>query len=127
MTVVVNTEKPWTNYATIWKIELQEKYADVTISTSEQVEVFENGKKTGEKKWENSNWFARFIGHAKEKVKDMNEKDRIILTSFKIKNVYDKEKGKSYINFAVFDFEIAEAKESSGKTSSKGKEDQVPW
>ena len=37
MTIVVNTEKPWTNYATIWKIEMKEKYADVTISTSERL------------------------------------------------------------------------------------------
>lgn len=64
--------------------------------------------KTQDDKPKYSSWNAYFVGDAYEKAKDLQNKNKIILTEAKIENYYDKEKGRLYVNLTVFDFEIKE-------------------
>lgn len=85
--------------AKIWKIDVRDKYADVRISTSE--------KKRDGSGYVNSNWFARFVGHAFESVKQCVEGDAVILRQVKISNEpYEKDGERhSSLRLAVFSFD----------------------
>ncbi|MFA5300948.1 MAG: hypothetical protein WC389_22375, partial [Lutibacter sp.] len=106
-------------YATIWDWEDKGKYAKVRIGTSEK------NKQSGE--YENSNWFATFVGDAHTKVLETSEKDRITIKSGKINNLSKKQddgKYKNYLNVVIFDFELSDvpakkSSSSSNKSSSK--------
>lgn len=94
----------WNNKETKTVVQLFEKYAEVTISTSKkkpngQYETDFNGK-------------VRFIGKAFEKIRTMAlaEKDRLKLLEVETTNNYDKAKGKLYTNHICWDFEPAESK-----------------
>ena len=97
-------------YAKVWHIDRQDKYTDVRISTSE---------KDKDGNYINSNWFARLIGHAHQKLKDIKEEDRITITQAKLSNepYTDKEGNKK----SAFRFLILEAEDanSSGDTAEK--------
>ena len=80
---------------TVFQVQKEEKYVDANLSTSEKI---------ADDKWKNSQWNARFIGNAFAKAQELSDKDRIALTSFKIENIYDKEKKQSYTNVIIFDF-----------------------
>lgn len=55
-----------------------------------------------------ASWLAFFVGNAYEKAKELEEKDKIILTNAKISNFYNKETKNSYYDVTVFDFELDE-------------------
>lgn len=80
---------------TVFQVQKEEKYVDANLSTSERKE---------DGTWRNSQWNARFVGNAFPKAQELTDKDRIALTSFKLENVYDKEKKQSYTNVIIFDF-----------------------
>ena len=68
-------ENKYPQMATFWKIvEDHDTWAVVSLGTS---------TKDKEKKWHNSNWgFCRFVGkNAYNGIKDLEEKDRIIIKS----------------------------------------------
>ena len=68
-----------TIYGKVWKIDKEEKYLDLQMSTSEKDQL------TGE--YRNSGWFPRCIGHAFESLKDtLKEGDRISITKSKFTN-----------------------------------------
>ncbi len=83
---------------TVFQVQKEEKYVDANLSTHEKIQ--ENGTEG----WRNSQWRTRFVGKAFDKAKELSDKDKIALTSFKIENVYVKEKNTSYLNVIVFDF-----------------------
>ena len=90
-------------YAKIWKIYPKEKteqrYTDVQLSTS----------KKGQKKGEYITDFsdnARLIGEAHTKAANLEANDRIKITSCGVSNFYNKEKGKKFYTFCIFDFEF---------------------
>ena len=110
-------------YATIWKIETEEKYSNVRLTTS---------RKDKEGEYHNSNWsFVRFIGEAHDKVKDITlgdkEKLRIKITSGHFTNEpYEQDGEKKYPKnpkFVVFKFEFSDNKTetNSSKTDTKSK------
>lgn len=67
--------------------------------------------------------FVRFIGDAKEKVEKLsNEKHKIKILSCEVTNRYDKESGKEYFTFAIFDFELLD----KNKNDSKDNNDSSP-
>jgi hypothetical protein len=84
-------------YVTFWSVEDKGKYSEVKMSSSTK-------NKDGE--YENSNWFARFVGKAHNTVGQLAEKDKIEITQGGIKKYYDKENKKEYYNVVVFDFEV---------------------
>ena len=61
-----------------------------------------------------SSWFANFVGSAYTKAKEeLKEGDYIQLTNGKIENIYNKEKGKAFLEVIVFDFDILSEKDGS--------------
>lgn len=81
-------------FAKVWKVEVFEKYVKAQISTSEK-------NKAGE--YENSSWFATFLGSCVDKASILSRGDTIKITSGKIKVV--KKDDKSYTNMLIFAFE----------------------
>jgi len=53
--------------------------------------------------------YCTFISQAHAKAARLKEKDRIKLGDVDVSNSYDKDKQKEYVNFKVFDFEMADA------------------
>ena len=86
-------------FATVWHVDkIEEKYAKVRIGTSD---------KKQDSSYENSNWFATFVGKAKDKVETLEPKDRITIVTGKVSNVGKKNEDGSYTNYlnvVVFDF-----------------------
>ena len=70
-------------YAKVWEIKPAEKYIDLRISTSEKNEDGD---------YINSSWFCRALGHAKNSLANLKEKDKITVTSSKFTNEYNREK-----------------------------------
>lgn len=89
-------------YATIWHVEDAGNYVKCRITTSE---------KNAEGNYEYSNWFANFIGKAKETALELEQKDKIKILKGKVTNKAFGEQGnkKSYLNVAVFEFEKLDA------------------
>jgi single-stranded DNA-binding protein len=67
--------------ATFWKIvEDKETYAIVSLGTSKEDK--KESEKAGKKVYHNSNWsFCRFVGNAYEGLKELKEKDQIVIVS----------------------------------------------
>ena len=83
---------------TIFDVVEEEKYVKANFSTAER-DTREEGK------YNYMSWHARFVGKAFEKAKELQDKDRIMVTSAKLTNRYDKEEHKLYVTLVVFDFE----------------------
>lgn len=64
--------------------------------------------KTQDDKAKYSSWNTYFVGEAYEKAKELEDKEKIILTKAKIENNYDKKKEQLYLTLTVFDFEKKE-------------------
>lgn len=97
-------------YAKLWNIEMKEKFAKGRITTSDK-------NKEGE--YINSNWFATFVGKAKDKAEELEGNERINILSGKVTNVGYKQDDGTYKNFTgvtIFDFDVME---SNGGGASK--------
>ncbi|HHX71220.1 MAG TPA: hypothetical protein GX708_24640 [Gallicola sp.] len=88
-------------YATVWTVEDKGNFVKGRISTSEK-------DRREEGKYINSNWFATFVGQAKEKAEHLQERDRIVIKSAKITNTTsgEGENKKSFVNVVIFDFDM---------------------
>lgn len=97
-------------YATVWKVTPAEngKYIDIQMTTSEK-------KDDG---YENSGWWARVIGHGLNSLKELKERDRIKISSFKLTNVYNKEKEQSYLRMIIFEAKVVENKTNENEKSA---------
>lgn len=62
--------------------------------------------------------FCTFIGKAHEMAKNLQPKDRIKILECDVGTSYDKEKQKEYVNYKVFDFEMADGNTPGGKSGS---------
>jgi len=86
----------------VYKVEDKGTYVKAQLSTSEK-------KQDGT--YENSSWFASFVGNSKELARQLKDKDKITITKGKLTNVYNKDKKQSYLNMTVFEFTSNEKKE----------------
>lgn len=93
------------SYATVWSVEPGKgNFTKVRLSIS---------RKNKEGQYEQDfAGFCTFIGQAHAKAARLKEKDRIRLGDVDVSNTYDKERQKEYVNFKVFDFEMADATET---------------
>ena len=122
---------PELKYVRVYNIEIKEKYVQARLQTSEK-------KQTGE--YENSDWYARFVGGSLGLAQQLTDKSTITINQGKLTNPYNRDTKKAYLNMTVFDFEITkqgEKKESvqsesfdeddfsSFKTLDDGED--VPW
>ena len=124
--VFVNKE----TYANVWKITPAEngKYIDLQITTSE---------KDQEGEWHNSSWFPRCIGKSVNTLKNLKERDRIVITKCKFTNERYKDKEGNWKNnfrFIILEANIENSSESSSGTTqkaspaaSKQEDDDCPW
>jgi len=96
---------------TIWGADKQDKYVKARLSTAEK------NKQTDE--WVNSSWFVKFIGKAKERAESLTDKDRITVLKGKMTNTYNKDTKKSFMDFVIFDFEMAESNQYAPTDYSK--------
>lgn len=98
-------------FASVWSVEPGKgNFTKVRLSVS---------RKNQEGQYEQEfAGFCTFIGQAHAKAARLKERDRIALGDVDVTSVYDKEKKKEYINFKVFDFQMADdamnAKSSDG-------------
>ena len=66
--------------------------------------------------------FCTFIGKAHEMAKNLKPKDRIKILECDVGTSYDKEKQKEYVNYKVFDFEMADGSAPGGSGGSGKKQ-----
>lgn len=87
-------------FATIWDVEPGKgNFTKVRLSVSRK-------NKDGEYEQDFSG-FCTFIGTAHAKAAKLKKKDRIKLGDVDVSTVYDAEKNREYVNYKVFDFEMA--------------------
>ena len=94
-------------YATVWEItETGSKFSKIRISTD-------------------FNGFVSMVGDANKNINLISDalegggRCRIKIGSCDVSNRYDKEAGREYTNFAMFDFEMADGSKDSGKSAGK--------
>lgn len=116
-------------YATVWKVTPAEngKYIDLQVTTSE---------KDQEGEWHNSNWFPRCIGKAVNTLKNLKERDRIVITKCKLTNerYQDKEGNwKNNFRFIILEATIDGASNNAPATAPKAapvqqnEDEDCPW
>jgi hypothetical protein len=86
-------------YAKLWSIDTTGRFPKARIGTSE---------KDREGKFVNSNWFATFLGDAKDKAEELEGNEKIKILKGKVSNIGKKvgNEWKNYLNVAIFDFEV---------------------
>lgn len=102
-------------YCSVWSTELSKsgKTTIVRLSSSRK-------NQSGEYEQDFSG-FCTFIGKAHEMAQKLQPKDRIKILECDVGTSYDKEKEKEYINYKVFDFEMAGNKSEKDNSKSDGK------
>lgn len=114
-------------FATVWSVEPGKgNFSKVRLSVSRK-------NKDGQYEQDFAG-FCTFIGQAHAKADRLRKRDRIKLGEVDVSNPYDKEKQKEYINYKVFDFEMADTETSSASTPVSGNpaegendEDEAPF
>lgn len=91
-------------FVKVWNVEDKGNFVKAKLQTSEK-------KQDGS--YENSDWFAAFVGGAAQMAKGLSNGDQITITKGKLSNVYNKDKKTSYLNMAVFDFEVTRSNDLS--------------
>ena len=102
------------SYATVWSVEDGKgNFMKVRLSTS---------RKNKEGNYETDfSGVATFFGAAKAKADKLKERDRIKLLNVTVTNSYIKEKETVYVNYNVFDFEMADGDSPSSDVASAAK------
>ena len=103
-------------YMTVWSSE-QSKSGNTTrvrLSSSRK------NKQTDQYEQDFSG-FCTFIGKAHDKAKNLQERDRIKILECDVGTNYDKEKKVEYVNYKVYDFEMADgsAPEATGAAKER--------
>lgn len=89
-------------YATVWSVEPASD-----VRTKVRLSISRKNKSTGEYETDFSG-FVNFCGtSAAKKAAGLQERDRIKLGDTEVTNKYDKEKNVNYVNYAAFDFSMA--------------------
>lgn len=106
-------------YATVWEIkETGSKFSKIRISTSRK-------DKESDEYVTDFNGFVSMVGDANKNINLISDalegggRCRIKIGSCDVSNRYDKEAGREYTNFAMFDFEMADGSKDSGKSAGK--------
>lgn len=101
-------------WASVWSVEEgRGNTMKVRISTSKK-------NKDGEYEQDFSG-FCSFIGNAKAKAEKLKEKDRIKLGDVEVTTWYNKDNGKEYVTYKVFDFEMSNtSSQTDTQTSTTG-------
>ena len=101
------------NYLSVWSTEPSKSGNTTRVRLSSS----RKNKMTGEYEQDFSG-FCTFIGKAHEAAKSLKAKDRIRILECDVGTTYNKEQQKEYVNYKVFDFEMADSN-TSGNTAAK--------
>lgn len=94
-------------YAKVWEVTPgQGRFTKVRLSVSRK------NKDTGEYVQDFSG-FSTFVGQAHAKAQQLRGNERIRLGDVDVTTTYDRERQKEYVNYTVFDFELADSFGSS--------------
>ena len=88
--------------ATVFNVEESKRRKNTYFAN---ISTFEGKDSNGNSVY--SSWRTQFVSKAYEKAGNLKDKDRIVLTSAKVENNYNKETEKLYDTVTVFDFEMA--------------------
>lgn len=88
-----------TGKATVFEVKDEDKVVKVNLSTS---------KKQADDSFVNMYWKGVFVGKAKEKAKELKDKDKIEIVNGAVENKYDKETKKTWVSIVIFDFKKCE-------------------
>lgn len=105
------------NYAKVWSATKNEKYIDLSISTS---------TKDSDNNRTYSSWLARAIGHAKNSLKDVKEGDNIIINKCSVQvNKVEKEGEKPLFltQVLIYDATISNNTQSEEPTKETAQQD----
>lgn len=108
-------------FCSVWSVEPSKtgKTTRVRLSSSRK------NKMTNE--WEQDfSGFCTFIGKAHEMAKTLQAKDRIKILECDVSTTYDKDNQKEYVNYKVFDFEMADGSSASQNASKSGGKKKPP-
>ena len=100
-------------YARVWDI----RRVDGKNATDIRISISSKNKETGEYR-DDFAGFVRCYGGANTKAANLQQKDRIKLTSTSVSNSYNKEKNETRYYFSVFDFEPAEPFTNDGSAGA---------
>ena len=90
-------------YATVWSVD------EGRFPNTRRVRLSINRKNSKTNSYEQDfGGFCTFIGKAYDAAKNLIEKDRIKLISCDVSNTYNKENNATYVDYKVFDFEMAD-------------------
>lgn len=89
-------------FAKVWKITRESNYTKVQLSTSKK-------SKDGLKYDTDFSGFVNLVGHAHNKAADLKEKDKIKIVNCDVTTDQNKEKKVTYTNYAIFEYEDANA------------------
>lgn len=103
-------------YMTVWSTELSKSGNTTRVRLSSS----RKNKQTDQYEQDFSG-FCTFIGKAHDKAKNLQERDRIKILECDVGTNYDKEKKIEYVNYKVYDFEMADgsAPEAAGAAKEK--------
>lgn len=100
------------SYGKVWEIKpATGNYTDIRFSTSKK------RKDTGEYETDFSG-FVRLIGDAHAKAGSLKEGDRIKIGDISATQTYNKEQQKTYTNFQMYSFEVADGQTQPQQTSA---------
>lgn len=109
------------SYATVFNVEVKEKFVTANISTGEKI-TDQNGNVS----YKNYNWKAMFLGKAKNQAAKLTDKDRIKFNGVAIINAYEKNGVKHYPTLIkIFDFEHL-VHGSEGRSAVTSRDDAEP-
>lgn len=119
-------------YAKVWSVEDKGNYSVCRMSTSKK------NKETEEYETDFQDGYVRFVGTAHTMIHDKNIPNNglsIKLSSVEVTNKYDKASNKSYINYAVFGFELPDGESAKPKKNEDtyvtdgdlGEDDDLPF
>ena len=94
-------------YLKVFSPKMKEENAKTVFATLSEAEKVERNGQVG---YRYHNYYARFVGGAFEKAKELKEKDSIDIKKWSISVDYNKETGKTYVSLTVFEFDMSEAK-----------------
>lgn len=101
------------SFASVWQVEPgRGKTTRVRVSTSRK------NQQTGQYEQDFSGYCV-FIGNAHARAAMLKERDRIKLGEVEVTNRYDKESGKTFHDYKVFSFDMAEAVGSGNAQASR--------
>lgn len=87
--------------ATVFDAKREEKRKNTVIAN---ISTYEGKDQEDNNRY--CSWKARFVGDAFEPALNLADKDKIVITSGKIENNYNKEQERLYVIVTIFDFEM---------------------